>query len=155
MQFTNGQTLAALIRELRQVHGLDTTEEVASSDLPMDSGNRESLDLDQDHGSARLDRPTGAETVPPASQLTDRSTGRKEYFRTVARMGIQAAAALEHAHQQGVVHRDIKPANLLIDGRGNLWITDFGLARLQRDTGLTLTGDILGTLRYISPEQAL
>ncbi len=54
-----------------------------------------------------------------------------------------------------MVHRDIKPANLLIDDRGNLWITDFGLARLQNDTGLTLTGDLMGTLRYMSPEQAM
>jgi tetratricopeptide (TPR) repeat protein len=56
-----------------------------------------------------------------------------------------------------VVHRDVKPANLLLDARGNLWVTDFGLAQVQADGGLTLTltGDVLGTLRYMSPEQAL
>ena len=53
------------------------------------------------------------------------------------------------------MHRDIKPANLLLDVQGDLWITDFGLARLQDDAGLTITGDLLGTLRYMSPEQAL
>ena len=53
------------------------------------------------------------------------------------------------------MHRDIKPANLLLDAQGNLWVTDFGLARLQDDAGLTITGDLLGTLRYMSPEQAL
>src|SRR6185312_2226061 len=63
--------------------------------------------------------------------------------------------ALEYAHSLGVVHRDIKPANLLIDTRGDLWVTDFGLARLHADAGLTMTGDVLGTLRYMSPEQAL
>ena len=73
----------------------------------------------------------------------------------MARLGIQAAEALDHAHRQGIIHRDIKPANLLMDAHGDLWITDFGMARFSTRAGLTLTGDLLGTLRYMSPEQAL
>jgi serine/threonine protein kinase/tetratricopeptide (TPR) repeat protein len=81
--------------------------------------------------------------------------GSKDFFKSVAELGIQAAEALEHAHSLGIVHRDIKPANLMIDSHGKLWITDFGLARTAADTGLTMTGDVVGTLRYMSPEQAL
>ncbi len=92
----------------------------------------------------------------PHSALSTLSSSRAPaWFRTVATLGVQAAEALEHAHGAGVVHRDIKPANLLVDGKGNLWITDFGLAQFQSDAGLTLTGDLLGTIRYMSPEQAL
>ncbi|HTI49584.1 MAG TPA: protein kinase, partial [Planctomycetaceae bacterium] len=78
----------------------------------------------------------------------------REYFRQVARWGIQAAQALEHAHQLGIVHRDVKPSNLLVNAEGHLWVTDFGLAMTAADSNLTMTGDVLGTLRYMSPEQA-
>jgi tetratricopeptide (TPR) repeat protein len=76
------------------------------------------------------------------------------FYRLVASLGIQAAEALDEAHRQGILHRDVKPANLMVDSRGHLWLTDFGLARFRKQGSLTVTGDLLGTLRYMSPEQA-
>jgi predicted Ser/Thr protein kinase len=73
----------------------------------------------------------------------------------IAELGLHAAQALDYAHQQGVVHRDIKPANLLLDERGELWISDFGLATFQSGPRVTISGELVGTLRYMSPEQAL
>jgi serine/threonine protein kinase/Tfp pilus assembly protein PilF len=89
-----------------------------------------------------------------SSCLSFAARNRKEFCQAVCRLGIQAAEALHAAHEYGVVHRDIKPLNLLLEGSGKLWVTDFGLARFRRDTGLTNSGDLVGTLRYMSPEQA-
>ncbi len=62
--------------------------------------------------------------------------------------------ALDYAHRHDVLHRDIKPSNFLIDADSHLWIADFGLASIRGDSDLTASGDVLGTLRYVSPEQA-
>ncbi len=99
--------------------------------------------------------PATGETPPAAALSTERSSGGRRYYEWVASLGRQAALALEHAHAVGVVHRDVKPANLLLDPRGQLWVTDFGLAQMAGDAGLTVTGELLGTLRYASPEQVL
>ncbi|MFO0954029.1 MAG: protein kinase [Isosphaeraceae bacterium] len=82
-----------------------------------------------------------------------RSPGRASSARSRG-WGCSRPGAIAYAHSLGVVHRDIKPANLLVDGRGHLWVADFGLARFLADPGQTLIGDVVGTLRYMSPEQA-
>ncbi|HUE69396.1 MAG TPA: serine/threonine-protein kinase [Pirellulaceae bacterium] len=92
--------------------------------------------------------------LPTSSPLARLPHCDPQYVREVARLMRQAAEALDHAHAIGIIHRDIKPGNLLVDEGGQLWITDFGLAAVQGSEGLTATGDILGTLRYMSPEQA-
>ncbi|MHC4451285.1 MAG: protein kinase domain-containing protein, partial [Planctomycetota bacterium] len=96
-----------------------------------------------------------AQPSQPLSVITKgKSTRSAEYCRGVARIGIQVADALALAHERGVVHRDVKPGNLMVDPLGHLWVTDFGLAVFQQgDTNLTMTGDLLGTVRYMSPEQ--
>src|SRR5262249_57295693 len=76
---------------------------------------------------------------------TERSHRSATYVRAVAALGADAAEALEHAHQLGVVHRDVKPANLMVDARGHVWVADFGLAQFRNGPDLTLTADLLGT----------
>lgn len=104
---------------------------------------------------------SGVENRPPHAPLpsaTERLSAllpTGEYWNAVAEIGIQVSRALAYAHGYGVWHRDIKPSNLLIDRSGTVWLVDFGLARIADDNELTQTGDLLGTLRYMAPEQVI
>jgi serine/threonine protein kinase/outer membrane protein assembly factor BamD (BamD/ComL family) len=80
-------------------------------------------------------------------------TTRSSQFRFIASLGRDLADALHYAHQNGIIHRDIKPANLLLDQDATVWITDFGLAKHLNEATQTQTGHLLGTFRYMSPEQ--
>jgi serine/threonine protein kinase/WD40 repeat protein len=90
--------------------------------------------------------------LPGQAQLSSVDSRRRHYFDSVARIGQQVASALAYAHQRGIIHRDIKPSNLLLDSSGIVWVTDFGLAKTDEE-GLTHTGDLLGTFRYMAPER--
>ena len=142
MQLIEGQTVAQLVQGLIEAKAIRVPFDPASdSNQPAaDPRSGKSDTLRQDH----------------AESTTHSSISRadKESFRTIARLGIQAAEALHYAHSLGLVHRDVKPSNLLLDQEGKLWVSDFGLAKISSGPQLTLTGDILGTVAYMSPEQA-
>ena len=175
MQFIEGHTLAELVAELRKLSGQDAggddgrsaalslASELASGRFdPARKGSAEprttAPQYQAGNGAGAVDGPSAERITETLNGLatdvaSEHTTNGPAYFRTVARLGIQAAEALEYAHQSGIVHRDIKPGNLIVDAGGNLWITDFGLAQMETDSNLTMTGDLAGTLRYMSPEQ--
>ncbi len=157
MQYIEGQSLAEVIQGLRRVSGL---EGVARPERAWETASTPFQRVPPEATTGPYAQPAPAATPDTVSDsasalATSYSSDGPRFFRTAAQLGVQAAEALEHAHQYGVVHRDIKPGNLLVDTQGNLWVADFGLAQFQSDSALTMTGDLLGTLRYMSPEQAL
>lgn len=98
--------------------------------------------------------PASSRTLSNKTTFASQSN-RKQNHRSAVRMILEAALAIDHAHAYGVIHRDIKPGNLMRDQAGKIWVTDFGLAQIENEASqLTRTGDPLGTLRYMSPEQA-
>ncbi len=156
MQYIEGRTLAELILqqrrtstsplgEVRSGPGLSSRLRKGGNDSPAGSG----LPVNG-VGDAASD----VSTAGLGASLTASFHGCRA-FRACAKLAIQAAEALAYAHAMGILHRDVKPSNLLVDSRGNLWVTDFGLARLLDEPGLTRTGDMLGTLRYMAPELVL
>ncbi|MHB9078478.1 MAG: WD40 repeat domain-containing serine/threonine protein kinase [Pirellulaceae bacterium] len=162
MQLINGPTLADVIRQLRSQAGLDSPHA-----MPVDGaarGNSRDNDAvtrgpgkpDEDGAALGAERKSSPSITGTLGILsTSRNHRSWSFIRAAVQLGIDVAEALDYAHREGVLHRDIKPGNLLLGERGQVWVTDFGLARVESDPALTATGDLVGTLRYMSPEQAL
>ena len=150
MQYVDGRTLADVIDELRRARESKSPPDTAvpACDHSTVRISGQDQDTDTRHGKQKT---SPAIFAPSGNVPIHRNS---EFFRGVARIGVQAASALQHAHEMGVVHRDIKPTNLLIDANAKVWVADFGLAHIESDAAITCTGDILGTARYMSPEQA-
>lgn len=145
MQFIDGQTLAAILEQVRgsRTHSQPKLTDTRSWASPISA-------------ASTVAEREGTEPVSMLSTALSehRSRNAREFYHAIARLIIQAADGLEHAHLNAIVHRDVKPANLLVDATGRVWITDFGLAQFHAELCLTRTGDVVGTLRYMSPEQA-
>jgi eukaryotic-like serine/threonine-protein kinase len=174
MQFIQGNNLDAVIAEVAGLHRGNLSGVPASSPPSERTANRmreqsgriarnlmtDVVTLeppDAANGDHKRDL-ASAPSMSPAGTPSSGSVGSKsgkstpDFFRNVARIGMQVADALAYAHDQRILHRDIKPGNLLLDIRGNVWVTDFGLAKTE-DDGITETGDIVGTYRFIAPER--
>ena len=170
MRLIEGQNLAEVIAALREsskdTDGIDglsgavtSSSQARKSTLAPPSGNGH--DTSNNLADAQVPTKVLDETTPDvlreqqSSVVTDHITRRRVYYESIARLGSQVAEALDFAHASGVIHRDIKPANILLDTVGKAWVADFGLARLEAENSMTMTGDVVGTLRYMSPEQTL
>lgn len=149
MELVEGESLHSLIMNLRSQYRPESVPDHAETVvLPQRSVTTTLL---QSPGTAS---PSSSSVRKSGSKSkTDRAFGDESFFREAARHMADVADALQYAHANGVIHRDIKPHNLLFGRDGRLRVSDFGLARFAEQPGVTMTGEVLGSPLYMSPEQ--
>jgi serine/threonine protein kinase len=152
MQFIRGRGLDVVFAELRAEASGSATIILTASTGPLTA---QFSGVGEPGGAVAADPSRAEVETGTAGTLTNvsESQARAPYYHAVARVGADVADALAYAHSQGILHRDIKPSNLLLDVDGTVWVTDFGLAKAAEADGLTETGDLVGTLRYMAPER--
>ncbi len=152
MKLIDGCSLYEIIRQLRRMR--DSQARFPASILSIAANSNDKTKFPEVPDPISSESQTDVDTALQKTTWRSQTKGESaSYFRSVAEFGAAVAGALDFAHQRGIVHRDVKPSNLMIDSAGKAWIADFGLAQIETGTALTRTGDLLGTARYMSPEQ--
>ena len=155
MELIDGPSLDQVIRHMQAGGELETSQDVVDETAGADSRVIPAW-VDETIAYEPLNEKSSAPTS--SNRVKDTAVGSSvakgtKYFDTVATMIADVADALQHAHDHGVISRDIKPSNLLLGSDGRLSVSDFGLARVLEQPGMTMTGEFVGTPRYMSPEQ--
>ncbi len=164
MEHVEGETLAQILARLRK-NRKDRPNETPDDLLPTISRRfrrsaaeaRATAELEGEskHDAEEREESTASPVRVASTGVFDTTDPNLIYYARMAEAFAGVAEGLQHAHERGVIHRDLKPSNLILDTEGKLRILDFGLAHLEGQESLTLSGDLLGTVLYMSPEQAL
>ncbi len=158
MQLIEGHSLRDILHQIHETAGIDVvlgrtpsgSVQPAGAGGPPTAVSSQPLAISQSGESPTPQAPAvqSAITKIGSSHQSDR-----QYYRRVAGWMADVAEALHYAHERGVIHRDIKPSNLLLANDGRLMISDFGLAKASGFESMTVSRALIGTARYMSPEQ--